>query len=77
MNRKETLLFLPKRVTLTQAKIAETRLGFHSSISLRRTNFVLSDTFARSGENGSLKRGHDETGHVFCFIPHPGEGLRV
>jgi len=43
-------------------------LVFGSSVSLRRPKFMLSDTLTRSGENGSPKRGRDETCHVFRRI---------
>jgi len=41
------------------------------------TILVLSVTLTRSGENGSPKRGRDETCHVFLLNPRLGEGLYV
>ena len=38
---------------------------------------MLSDRYARLGENGSPKRGHNETWCVSLFNPHPSEELCV
>ena len=75
--RENFYSFRPSESLSPKRKSQNLILGFYSRVSLRRPILVLSDTLTRSGENGSLKRGHDETCHIFRSNPRLGEGLWV
>jgi len=65
-----------RRARLAQAKVAESRLCFFTSYSLRQIVRVLGDLLPRSGENISPKRENEDV--RLCFgVPRIGEEIRV